>query len=340
MQNDKLNEKELQKAVQYYLSDPSVVRFTQSNRRLQILSPGRLNYSEGPDFLDIAILLDGYIVIGDAEFHLKSSYWDLHKHSNNDAYSKVILHIVFEDDKELNNNFETLLLDSNEINKTLLELKTKEPETDIFSIEELQHFALLRIIRKTIEAQNLLNKLSILDALTKITLNFINKYNQRKRRPVYNQIRLEKLIENLPNSLPYHFLIQLKEDTPLLIFDTMQNILKKKISDEGAHLRREIVLNCVLPMALALAKESARIDLFLWYWSTPCLNEYALLKRRFPNIPQNFLWQQQGMLEYLLEYGRKPNLLAEAIKDYGISTILSFYSVGRAPFGEKPDNPL
>jgi hypothetical protein len=80
---------------------------------------------------------------------------------------------------------------------------------------------------------------------------------------------------------------------------------KQKIAGEGVHLRREILLNAIIPMALALAEEETRIALFAWFWSTPALHSYGVLKRKFPNLPQEFLWQQQGMLEYMREHGRK-----------------------------------
>jgi hypothetical protein len=87
-------------------------------------------------------------------------------------------------------------------------------------------------------------------------------------------------------------------------------------------------LNSILPLAICLANEESRIDLFHWYWSTPALHQYGLLTRRFKNLPQNYLWQQQGLLEYLYEYGKKTNVIAELIKDYGFAEILSFYKHG------------
>ena len=36
--------------------------------------------------------------VGNIEIHTKSSYWLKHKHQNDVAYSKIILHLVWEDD--------------------------------------------------------------------------------------------------------------------------------------------------------------------------------------------------------------------------------------------------
>ena len=56
---EKISELRLQKAVQQFLSDPSQVYTLESGLNVQVLSPGRINLHKGPDFLDIAILLNG-----------------------------------------------------------------------------------------------------------------------------------------------------------------------------------------------------------------------------------------------------------------------------------------
>ena len=126
-------------------------------------------------------------------------------------------------------------------------------------------------------------------------------------------------------------MISIKSGLSISIPDLILNLIKHKIDEEGPHLRRELILNCVLPLALALANEENRINLFVWYWSTPTLNKYGILNRRFPNNPQNFLWQQQGMLEYLKEHGSKRNIVAESFREFGFLDVLSFYKNGRLP---------
>ena len=112
----RVSEKELQELSLIVLSEPSEIRQTASGKRLQILSPGRLNPLEGPDFLDIAILLDGFVVVGDGEFHKKSSDWNIHRHSNDTRYKNVILHIVLEKNIEIRTEkFETLVLSESEL---------------------------------------------------------------------------------------------------------------------------------------------------------------------------------------------------------------------------------
>ncbi len=55
----------------------------------------------GPDFSMAKIKIDNQIWAGNVEIHVRSSDWDLHKHSSDKNYENVILHVVFEHDKEI-----------------------------------------------------------------------------------------------------------------------------------------------------------------------------------------------------------------------------------------------
>lgn len=332
MKSSQIHEQKLQNAIHFMLSDPSAIRSTKSGKRLQILSPGRLNVHEGPDFLEIAILLDGMVIVGDAEFHRRTSDWNLHAHDSDERYNSVILHIAFmDDDKTQSRNFEVLCLEESQVLNVIKTIDEEKVEADIFSIEELQHYALLRLLRKTSEAQVILRTQSLEKTLRQMVSDYITKYNSRRKRPVYTHDKLFSLIQNINESQFQYFLNDLTTGKELQIPDIIQTLIKNKISGEGAHLRREIVLNCILPIALCLANEQARISLFLWFWSTPALNTYGLLNRQFRDLPQNFLWQQQGMLEYIKEHGRKANVVSDVVKSYGFAEMLSFYRLGRSP---------
>jgi len=327
------HEIELQRAVHLLLSDPSVTRETISNKRLQMLSPGRINVYSGPDFKDIAILINGDIVIGDAEFHRNSSEWFNHSHDTNPEYNSVILHIVLEDDLKKTMPFETLIVSKVDLMAKMNKVK-QTPLPDIDSINDLQDYALIRLLKKTVDAKKILDFSELHDALRIITSNFIDRYNRRKRRPVHSELELKEIIINMNDSDIFSFLELIKKRETLPILEIMPKLLKGKIASEGEGLRLEIILNCVLPIAVCLADEETRILLFHWYWSTPAPNVYGVLKRRFKNIPQNYIWQQQGMLEYLKEYGNKRTIVSDAIRDYGFAEILNFYRVGRVNNGE------
>lgn len=68
---------------------------------LVIKQSGQRNYDSGPDFTNARIIIGDTLWAGDVEIHLKSSDWIAHKHQNDPNYEKVILHVVWENDKEI-----------------------------------------------------------------------------------------------------------------------------------------------------------------------------------------------------------------------------------------------
>lgn len=325
-----ISELTLQKEIHFHISEPSRLYKTLSGRRLQIISPGRINVHSGPDLSDIAILLDGYLIIGDAEIHQKSSDWISHNHDDDVSYKKVILHIVLENDKDLQTQFETLVLNYSDLIR-LKNIKSSDKDNFIFSSEELQNLALHRLLRKTSDAKKLILEHGLKISLSMIVGDYIARYEQKKNRHKYSPEKLATLVDSVSSSYAWEFLSNLQNGKVVSIQDTMLRLVKKPLSGEGAHLRRELILNSILPLALAIADDESRISLFVWYWSTPCLNIYGLLTRKFPDLSQNFLWQQQGMLEYIKQFGTKNNVASEALKEYGFAEILSFYKLGRLP---------
>ena len=81
---------------------------------LEIINFGKLNFDAGPDFYQAEIVIGNQLWIGCVEMHVNSSDWDLHHHSKDKAYQNVILHVVWNHDKEIDKlrqaNVETLIL--------------------------------------------------------------------------------------------------------------------------------------------------------------------------------------------------------------------------------------
>ena len=325
MNTEKISEKQLQIIVHKLLSDPAIVRQSVSGKRIQILAPGRINSFAGPDFLEIAMLLDGAIIVGDAEFHRHSTEWEIHGHHTDSNYDNTILHIVLDDDSKLPHEFEVLVIPESDVIRKSGE-ETEDVNADIAeTLEDLQYFALLRILRKTGEIKRQLYIYDWQEVFRSSIKDFIERYHSRRTRPVYSDVDLIEISTNLADSSLSRFLSELPDIEPETIPQLMIDLIKKPIAGEGSHLRREVVLNCLLPTALAVADEKARINLFFWFWSTPALFSYGVLRRKFGNIPQDYLWQQQGMLEYLRNYGNKKLHINQQIKEYGFSKILGFY---------------
>lgn len=74
-------------------------------RKLEIIHFGYYNHSApGPDFALAIIEIDGETFSGPIEIHVHASEWYQHKHQLDQAYNDVILHVVFKNDKEVNQN--------------------------------------------------------------------------------------------------------------------------------------------------------------------------------------------------------------------------------------------
>ncbi|MCS3530899.1 hypothetical protein M2373_002310 [Chryseobacterium sp. JUb7] len=68
---------------------------------VEILDFGKWNTDSGPDFLSAKIKVNTIIFAGNIELHVKSSDWIFHNHSPDPNYQNIILHVVFQNDIEI-----------------------------------------------------------------------------------------------------------------------------------------------------------------------------------------------------------------------------------------------
>ncbi|MFT4734324.1 MAG: hypothetical protein ACI9DJ_002188 [Algoriphagus sp.] len=76
--------------------------FSTDMEDVSIFVAGFKNIDSGPDFREARIKIGDVEWVGSVEIHLKSSDWLRHKHQIDPAYENVILHVVWEYDKEIN----------------------------------------------------------------------------------------------------------------------------------------------------------------------------------------------------------------------------------------------
>ena len=62
---------------------------------VEIIHFGKWNKNAGPDFLDAKIKINGLLLAGNIELHIRSSDWIFHNHSQDPNYQNIILHVVF-----------------------------------------------------------------------------------------------------------------------------------------------------------------------------------------------------------------------------------------------------
>jgi len=65
-----------------------------SGRPLRILTPGRWNPAEGPDFKEARLRLGERVVTGDVEVHFYARDWAAHNHGRDPRYAGVVLHVL------------------------------------------------------------------------------------------------------------------------------------------------------------------------------------------------------------------------------------------------------
>ncbi len=67
---------------------------TDAGEQLQIIHPGRVSSGSGCDFTDAVFAIDGKVIKGDIEIHVKSSQWYSHGHHQDAKYNNIVLHVV------------------------------------------------------------------------------------------------------------------------------------------------------------------------------------------------------------------------------------------------------
>ena len=75
---------------------------TTEGETVDIVATGYRNTDSGPDFLEAKIQIGDKLWAGHLEIHVKSSDWNRHGHQNDKAYKNVILHVVYENDIQVN----------------------------------------------------------------------------------------------------------------------------------------------------------------------------------------------------------------------------------------------
>lgn len=147
---------------------------TTNKEPLEIMNPGYRNNNSGPDYLHALIKIGDIKLAGHIEFHIKSSDWNKHHHQKDASYNNVILHVVMEDDKVIENKsgnlIPTLVLGpyiSPELLQNyhyLLQSKTKIPcenilqvPPDIISLQWFERLAVQRLETKYHRIKSRLN---------------------------------------------------------------------------------------------------------------------------------------------------------------------------------------
>ena len=74
---------------------------SENGNHVEIINNGIHNFDAGPDFFNGKVKIGETIWAGNIEIHINSSDWIKHKHQLDKAYDNVILHVVYNNDKDI-----------------------------------------------------------------------------------------------------------------------------------------------------------------------------------------------------------------------------------------------
>jgi hypothetical protein len=107
---------------------------TTAGDSIDIIDAGEYNTNAGPDFLNARIRIGETLWAGSVELHIKASEWMAHQHQHDAAYSNVILHVVWEMDKNITRNESSESL-------ACVELKSRVQENLLGKYQQILHNA-------------------------------------------------------------------------------------------------------------------------------------------------------------------------------------------------------
>ena len=191
---------------------------TTEGEKIQVVHPGTLNTNGGPDFLNAQIKVGQTKWGGNVELHLKSSDWIKHKHDDNPAYDKLILHVVYRHDTSVDLNFPTLEI-KNHIRPSLLERYEELMRID----KEIPCQSLLKDIGK-LRKTHMLERVLIerLERKTQNVKALLAKTNNHWEEVFY--ILIARNFGVKINQEPFQ---KIAENTPLKIFAKHKNNLSQ-----------------------------------------------------------------------------------------------------------------
>lgn len=192
---------------------------TTDGKLIEVIDFGNQNYDSGPDFSNAKIKIDETIWAGNVEMHVYASDWEKHSHDVDKAYDNVILHVVFDYDKDVYTTTEHLIPCvelKDRIDKTLISSYTRlinnnlwiPCERSIAQVDELTiSFWMQRLIIERLES-----KVKYLNTILGIKENdWEETLYIALMRYMGAKVNTEPF-ENLAKKLPYKLILKNKDN--------------------------------------------------------------------------------------------------------------------------------
>jgi hypothetical protein len=281
-------------------------------RRIKIVHPGELNTNAGPDFFNSKIEVDGVLLAGNVEIHIRSSDWMKHGHQTDTSYNNLVLHAVYQHDKPVaqNTDFNVEVLElKDHISKEILDkydrlASSKDSLACAGRIQNVEPVKMNSWLQRML-IERLESKTSL---VKRIFESCGNDYSQSLYTLLARNFGFKvnaEPFELLSKHLPLHIVLKHKENlfqleallygTAGLLEETFSEKYLQGLQNEFAYLRNKYQL---LP-----------IDGGLWKFS----------RMRPANFPSVRLWQFATLIHHAHELFSspgsycKPSLLKKAI---------------------------
>ncbi len=201
--------------------------------KIEVIEVGEMDASDGADFKNAKVKINGKTYRGDVEIHIKASDWKKHKHQLDERYNTVVLHVVLDDDTEDGfvqtvSGRKVLTAEIEGIDEILSSRVSKDDKIKCYELnkivpidEKLKWIRKLGLVRLFFRARSLSERLiEIVDEnfflISESPEDYFTSYRgyslyQFSHRFVWDQILYEKVMEALGysrNKFPFQKLSQ------------------------------------------------------------------------------------------------------------------------------------
>lgn len=241
---------------------------TTLGEKVEILKVGDHNFDAGPDFFNARLKIGDTLWAGNIEVHINASDWKKHAHQTNKVYDNIILHVVYNEDAQVNRA-------SNEIIPTI-ELKHK------ISDKQYQQYLNFKSNKDWIPCKNIITSVSSIIINSTIDRLLLERL-QRKSETIINSLKLNN------NNWEETFYQQLSKNFGFKINALPFELLSKSIPSNVLAKHK----NSLLQIEAILFGQAGFLDQhYQDKYPLQLQNEYTFLKQKFKlEAIDNNLWK-------------------------------------------------
>ncbi|MEO6904697.1 MAG: DUF2851 family protein [Bacteroidia bacterium] len=241
---------------------------TSLGEKVEILKVGDHNFDAGPDFFNARLKIGDTLWAGNIEVHINASDWKKHAHQTNKVYDNIILHVVYNEDAQVNRA-------SNEIIPTI-ELKYK------ISDKQYQQYLNFKSNKDWIPCKNIITSVPSIIISSTIDRLLLERL-QRKSETIINSLKLNN------NNWEETFYQQLAKNFGFKINAIPFELLSKSIPSTVLAKHK----NSLLQIEAILFGQAGFLDQhYQDKYPLQLQNEYIFLKQKFKlEAIDNNLWK-------------------------------------------------